>query len=81
MCTINISLDDRLLNAARVAFPSEDSLRHWLEEQLTALLKSKANDISVPERRPRKHDSLMGIINDPGEIDYRRIHLREKYGV
>lgn len=50
-------------------------MRHWLEEQLTALLKSKANDISVPARRPRKHDSLMGIINDPGEIDYRRIRL------
>ena len=81
MCPINISLDDWLLNAARLAFPSEDNMRHWLEEQLTALLKSKANDISVPERRPRKHDSLMGIINDPGEMDYRRIHLREKYGV
>ena len=75
MCTINISLDDQLLNAARVAFTSDESLRHWLEEQFTALLKSKAKDTSVPARRPHKHDRLMGIIKDPGEIDYRRILL------
>ena len=42
MCTINISLDDQLLKAARAAFTSDDSLLHWLKEQLTALLKSKA---------------------------------------
>lgn len=53
-----------------------------MEEQITALL---AHYVSAEKentaRRPRKQDSLMGIIAGTPEQDYKRIHLQEKYGV
>lgn len=78
MCTFNIAIDDQLVTSARLAFRDEKSMTAWIEEQITVLLNNHVNNA---ERRPRKHDALMGILSDAPDTDYRRSHLREKYGI
>ncbi|MBQ0073340.1 MAG: hypothetical protein KBT34_04015 [Prevotella sp.] len=53
-----------------------------MEETISAILMdyvSKTETKSV--RIPRKHDALMGVLSGAPEIDYKREHLKEKYGL
>lgn len=82
MCTFNIAINDRLVSSARSSFPDDKSLTKWMEEQITVLLTSTVAETKEKAiRRPRKHDALMGIIGDIPEVDYKRVHLQEKYGI
>ncbi|MDO4991405.1 MAG: hypothetical protein Q4E26_00425 [Prevotellaceae bacterium] len=82
MCTFNIALDDTLVKSARQSFPDENSMTIWMEEQISVLLKMHVqaeNKKSV--RKAHKHDALMGIISEVSDIDAKRVHLSEKYGL
>lgn len=82
MCTFNIVLDDELVKTARKSFSNEDSMTAWMEEQITALLtRYVPTSENKAERRQRKHDSIMGIISGAPDLDYKRMHLSDKYGV
>lgn len=89
MCTFNIALDDKLVDTVRSSFPNMEEMTTWMQEQLTFLLSNytpstesaSVNSLGHNIRKARKHDALMGIISDNVEEDYKRIHLREKYGV
>ena len=39
MCTINITIDDALLERIRPAFRSEDALRSWMTERVKSMLQ------------------------------------------
>lgn len=39
MCTYNITLSDSLIEKARLSFPNEKALQHWLQEQVSAMLE------------------------------------------
>lgn len=80
MCIFNIVLDDKIVNAAKSSFSSEKSMTAWMEEQLSILLLRHASeDVKEKERTPRKHDALMGILNNVADMDSKRIHIKEKY--
>lgn len=82
MCTFRISLDDKLVNSARMSFHDDNRMTLWMEETISAILMdyvSKTETKSV--RIPRKHDALMGVLSGAPEIDYKREHLKEKYGL
>lgn len=82
MCTVNIAIEDKLIDTARLSFGNEKSMKKWLEEQVTALLRSRLSyNETKTKRAPRKHDALMGIINNDINLDYKRLHLSEKYGI
>lgn len=82
MCTFNIALDDQLVNTARLSFLNMEEMTAWMEDQITVLLRNHTSSSEeLPIRKTRKHDALMGIISMDSEKDYKRIHLREKYGV
>lgn len=82
MCTFNIALDDQLVNTARSSFLNAEEMTAWMEEQITILLRNHTMPFEEkPIRKARKHDALMGIISMDAEKDYKRIHLRKKYGV
>lgn len=82
MCTFNIALDDVLVSTARSSFPDDESMTLWMEEQITDLLRKYTVQANTEHlRRPRKHDALMGVIADAPELDYKRMHLKDKYGV
>lgn len=51
----------------------------WFKNNPVVLSKDDIDE--KPLRKARKHDALMGIISMDAEKDYKRIHLREKYGV
>ena len=81
MCTFNIALDDKLVNTARSSFLNIEEMTAWMEEQITVLLRNYATSSEkLSVRKARKHDALMGVISVDSEKDYKRIHLREKYG-
>ena len=80
MCTYNLTFDDTVVSAARRAFPSDDSMKAWMQEQLSILLQKVSSETTT--RPSHKHDALMGILSDAPETDdYKRIHLREKYNL
>lgn len=82
MCTFNIALDDELVKTARQSFPDEDSMTIWMEEQISILLKMHVQSGNQDKaRKAHKHDALMGIISEVKDIDIKRIHLSEKYGL
>lgn len=51
----------------------------WFKNNPVVLSKDDIDEKAL--RKARKHDALMGIISMDAEKDYKRIHLREKYGV
>lgn len=82
MCTFSLAIDDELVNTARTAFPNEEAMTLWLEKQVTDLLDRVSNPKEKSkERKPRRHDVLRGILKNAPEIDYKQLHLIEKYGV
>lgn len=89
MCTFNIALDDKLVDTAKASFLNVDEMTAWMEDQITVLLRNhaisteraKIDSAELNHRKAHKHDALMGIIYSDTEKDYKRIHLREKYGV
>ncbi|MCQ2259250.1 MAG: hypothetical protein MJZ41_14865 [Bacteroidaceae bacterium] len=53
-----------------------------MEEQLSVLLLRYASeDVEEKERTPRKHDALMGILINVADMDCKRVHIKEKYGL
>lgn len=54
----------------------------WMQEQITILLtRYVPTSENKEERHCRKHDSLMGIISGAPDLDYKRMHLSDKYDV
>ena len=82
MCTYSFTLNDKLLDAVRPSFQSEESMKAWMQEQLTVLLQTYSSNIAVVnDRSTHKHDALMGVLAGASEFDCKREHLKEKYGV
>lgn len=82
MCTFSISLDDKLVNSARMSFRDDSSLTLWMEEKISAILMDYVSETEAKSKRvPRKYDALMGILSGVPEKDYKREHLKEKYGI
>lgn len=79
MCTINLAIDDILLDQVRPSFKDESALKEWIKDQVSIVIRDFATAQAKTERRAHKHDALMGVIKDAQEIDYKTIHLKEKY--
>jgi len=67
-----------VVSLARKSFADDKTMQAWMEEQLTILLSEY---VSMSIRKPHKHDSLLGVICDVPEVDIKRVHLKEKYGI
>ena len=82
MCTFSIAIDDALLDSVRSSFQDEKALAEWMKEQVSIVLQNfAASHRADVVRHAHKHDALMGILKDAPEMDYRTLHLSEKYGV
>lgn len=82
MCTFNLAIDDDLVDNARSAFTNKEAMTSWLEDQISDLLEQiSIEKEELKERKPHKHDVLRGILRNAPDLDYKRIHLEEKYGI
>lgn len=82
MCTFNLAIDDELVNTARKAFPNEKEMTLWLEKQVSDLLDRVSVSKKITKtQKIHRHDALRGILKDAPDLDYKRIHLDEKYGI
>ncbi|MBR0178380.1 MAG: hypothetical protein IJQ11_13255 [Bacteroidales bacterium] len=53
MCSYNITLNDALVEEVRPAFPNDDALRQWLQQQIESMLlemKAQAEKRAVAKK-------------------------------
>ena len=51
MCTYNISVNDSLMEEIRPAFPNEEAVERWLQQQMNNILLEFASRHSPMRRR------------------------------
>lgn len=82
MCTFNLAIDDMLVERVRPSFPDEKALNEWMKKQMAIVLQ---NFVASQDKKElchaHKHDALMGVLKDAPELDYKALHLSEKYGI
>ena len=82
MCTLNITLNDSLMDKARPAFADDESLRSWLQKKLSDYANHLVV-VSLPnEKQHHRHESLCGILNTKAsEEDLLEEYLQDKYNL
>lgn len=77
MCTYNISLNDALVEQARPAFPSQEAITAWMQQQVERMLRQIAVKTISPDAPRRKvvvSERIKALSNVPTmteDIDYK----------
>lgn len=73
MCTCSISINNSVMGNVRLAFPYEESLSHWVQQQIELLTIRYAATLEKPTSKPQKlSQRLRGIATDPKDFDYKQ---------
>ena len=70
MCTYSISIDDSVMENVRPAFPDEESLSRWMQQQMELLMIRYAATL---ERPTSKSQRLRGIATAPNNQELETI--------
>jgi len=81
MCTYSISINDSVMENVRPAFPDEESLSRWMQQQMELLMIRYAATLERPTTRSQKlSQRLRGIATAPKDFDYKQ-ELANRYEV
>jgi len=79
MCTYKISVNDSLIERVRPAFPDEESLVEWMQQQIDLLLVNFASSKETAmNKNQRLSERLRGIASAPKDFDYKK-ELETRY--
>ena len=79
MCTYNISVSDSLMEEIRPAFPNEEAVERWLQQQMNIiLLEFASKQKSVAAKSRTLSQRLRGIATAPKDFDYKQ-ELANRY--
>ena len=79
MCTYSISINDSVMENVRPAFPDEESLSRWMQQQMELLMIRYAASLDRPTANPQKlSQRLRGIATAPKDFDY-KMELANRY--
>ena len=81
MCTYSISINDSVMENVRPAFPDEESMARWMQQQLELLMIRHAATMERPTAKTQKlSQRLRGIVTAPKDFDYKQ-ELANRYEV
>lgn len=81
MCTYSISISDSVMENVRPAFPDEESLSRWMQQQMELLMIRYAATLERPTAKSQKlSQRLRGIATAPKDFDYKQ-ELANRYEV
>lgn len=79
MCTYNITVNDSLMEEIRPAFPNEEAVERWLQQQMNIiLLEFASKQRSVAAKGCPLSQRLRGIATTPKDFDYKQ-ELANRY--
>ena len=79
MCTYNISVSDSLMEEIRPAFPNEEAVERWLQQQMNNILLEFAfKQRSIAANGRTLSQRLRGIATAPKDFDYKQ-ELANRY--
>ena len=72
MCTYSLSFNDALMERVRLAFPNEEAVMQWMQQQMDMML---LNLVAQQEKNIKGKEGLSmrlrGIISLPEDFDYK----------
>lgn len=86
MCTLNITLSDKLMERIRPSFSSQQALLAYAQKQLEIMLtqfaEQSSTNVSIKENTQHRHEELCGIFSDNVDAPFlREEYIKDKYGL
>lgn len=79
MCTYNISVSDTLMENIRPAFPNEEAVERWLQQQVDMILMEFATkQKNIITKGQPLSQRLRGIATAPKDFNYKQ-ELANRY--
>ena len=78
MCTYSISVNDTLMEDIRPAFPNEEAVEKWLQQQMDRILVEFATKRKSAVAKHSLSQRLRGIATAPKDFDYKK-ELANRY--